>query len=60
MFKIPIKTIVTGMALLVLTVSPSLAQTVPETSSDQTNTTTEKPMTPEQMRQHHQKMLVKM
>ncbi|KAI9129937.1 hypothetical protein [Acaryochloris sp. CCMEE 5410] len=60
MFKILTKTVVTGTALLALTVSPLLAQTVSEPSSNQTKAKTEKPTTPEQMRQHHQRMLGKM
>lgn len=53
------KAIVMGTVLLAFAL-PALAQTVPERSSNQTKMTTEKPMTPEQMRLHHQRMLEKM
>lgn len=60
MFKtLTLKAIVMGTVLLAFAL-PALAQTVPERSSNQTKMTTEKPMTPEQMRLHHQRMLGKM
>lgn len=51
------KLIVMGTVLLAFAL-PTLAQTVPERSSNQTKMTTEKPMTPEQIRLRHEQMMM--
>ncbi|KAI9130244.1 hypothetical protein ON05_030975 (plasmid) [Acaryochloris sp. CCMEE 5410] len=56
-YKILTTTMVAGAVLSPLVVLPALAQTNPSTGPMMTP---EKPMTPEQMRQHHQEMMGKM